>query len=88
MAFCLGINHQALMSKHTCILLLLHAFSMCVCVCAGARQTPVMSVSTRVNPMLWETDGGQTTASYVTVWPTLQCSVPPTVHTLSVDAHR
>ncbi|KAI3355049.1 hypothetical protein L3Q82_017927, partial [Scortum barcoo] len=54
----------------------------------GARQTPVMSVSIRVSPMLWETDGGQTTASYVTVCQTLQCSVPPTVHMLSVDAHR
>lgn len=59
-----------------------------VCVCTGAKQTPVMSVSTRVSPMLWETDGGQTIACYVTVCPTSQCSVPPTVHTLSVDVHR
>lgn len=59
-----------------------------VCVCVGVRQIPVMSVSTRVSPMLWATDGGQTTASYVTVCPTLQCSVPPIVHMLSLDAHR
>lgn len=65
------------------------AFScLLMCVCAGARQTPVMSVSTRVSPMLWETDGGQTNASYVTVYTTSLFSVPPTVHTLSVDAHR
>lgn len=67
-----------------------HANSMCVCVCActGARQTPVRSVTTMVRPMLWETGGGQTPASCVTVWPTLQCSVPPTAHMLSLDAHR
>lgn len=37
--FCLGIKHQALMSKHTCILLLLHAFSMCMRVCVCRCQT-------------------------------------------------
>ncbi|CAK6975811.1 SCO-spondin isoform X5 [Scomber scombrus] len=56
--------------------------------CAGVRLTPVMSASTRVCPMLWDTDGSLTPANYVTVCPTLQCSVPPTARTLSLDAHR
>lgn len=69
-----------------------HLQHKCLCLCVfvyvGVRQTPVMSASTRVRPILSETGGGPTTASYATVCPTLQCSVLPIVHTLSLDAHR
>ena len=57
----------------------------CFFVCTGVRQTPVMSVSIRVSLMQWETDGGPKSASYATVFPTLWCSVPPTVHMLALD---
>lgn len=48
----------------------MYIFIVCVCVRADARHMPVPSVKTGVSPMLWETDGNQTSASYVSVRPT------------------
>lgn len=64
--------------------------SACVSVCvrAGVRQPPVRSVSITVSPTQWATDGGQTSVSYAAVFPTSQCSAPPTVHTLPLVALR
>lgn len=59
-----------------------------VCVCAGVRQPPVRSVSITVSPTQWATDGGQTSVSYAAVFPTSQCSAPPTVHTPPLAALR
>lgn len=62
---------------------------VCVCVCACRCQTsPVRSVSITVSPTQWATDGGQTSVSYAAVFPTSQCSAPPTVHTLPLAALR
>lgn len=65
-----------------------HCRRVCLCVRAGVRQPPVRSVSITVSPTQWATDGGQTSVSYAAVFPTSQCSAPPTVHTLPLAALR